>query len=89
MVENERLIDYKGPFPFFFGFSTIPPKYLNEVIWTLIGCNPVVYKMERSVCFSLSSTRKINKADLKKALLDHLSKSSTGLPFPPIPHQQP
>ena len=32
MIEHDSLIDYKGPFPFLWVLSTIPPNYLNEVI---------------------------------------------------------
>ena len=63
--------------------STIPQKYLNEIR---------LYVFLSFQLFNLiitQDTRKISNTNLGKALLDHLSKSSTGLPSPPIPHQQP
>ena len=97
MIEHDRLIDYKGPFPFLWVLSTIPPNYLNGVILPLdfiLWCTKwsgqyVFLSPQLFNVIITQGTRKISNADLKKALLDHLSKSSTGLPSPPIPHQQP
>ena len=63
--------------------STIPQKYLNEIR------QYVFLSFQLFNLIITQDTRKISNGDLRKALLDHLSKSSTGLPSPPIPHQQP
>ena len=77
---------------------TIPSKYLNELISTLDLILWCTKWNEWSVFLSFQllnhhasritqGTRKISNTNLKKALLDHLSKSSTGLPSPPIKYE--
>ena len=92
------MLSYQVPWVHFHSFSvllTISPKYLNELISTLdllLWCTKwnewsVFLSFQLLNLIITQGTRKISNDNLKKALLDHLSKSSTGLPYPPIKYE--